>query len=62
MVMRRQEASGGAALVDAAGLSPRDLDGCGESAIVQALRTVLEPGAAEAVAGFNNDPEAKEGR
>jgi FXSXX-COOH protein len=57
--MGEGEFAGGTALVDVGGLSLRDLDGIGGSAIAEALRTVLDPreAGAEAVAGFVNDPE-----
>ncbi|MBR8743010.1 FxSxx-COOH cyclophane-containing RiPP peptide [Nocardiopsis sp. MG754419] len=50
---------GGSILVDVGELSLRDLDGIGDSVIVEALRSVLDPRAAgaEVVAGFVNDPE-----
>ncbi|OLT25127.1 FXSXX-COOH protein [Nocardiopsis sp. CNR-923] len=55
--MPRQHLSGGVTLVDADGLTLRDLDGYGETAVIWALRSVLEPGAgvSEAIASFTSD-------
>ncbi|MFI6575824.1 FXSXX-COOH protein [Nocardiopsis sp. NPDC050513] len=55
--MPQQHLSGGAALVDADGLTLRDLEGYGETAVIRALRSVLEPGAgaSEAIAAFTSD-------
>ncbi|MCY9784162.1 FxSxx-COOH protein [Nocardiopsis sp. EMB25] len=57
--MPHEHVPGAAALVEADGLTLRDLDGYGDSAIVRALRSVLEPGSAasEAIAAFTSDPD-----
>ena len=56
--MGEHEFTGPTALVDVGGLTLRDLDGIGGSAIAEALRAVLDPreAGAEVVAGFSNEP------